>query len=242
VISDKDTLKNASSNALKMMKDSGFEISDRLEVVLDPNLTFMGYSTERGNGHVIVVSGAALKSGLVEGLLIHEMSHVYSTNTNHPSHNHDLLNRVVHVIIHKNRITEDYQLGIVHQAINHIQDLYADDIAFRVFKQTMSFPTDQLFNFFLSRIKDKPIRSKNVKARWLNAGMMLNNCFAVSNMMRHNIKDTDNRAESTIERFLSQTDNSIKNGFTHFENFMVNLKENTTEKEFALARASAWKT
>lgn len=44
----------------------------------------MGYSTKRKGGYVIVVSGMALKSGLVEGLLIHEMCHVYRTNMNHP--------------------------------------------------------------------------------------------------------------------------------------------------------------
>jgi len=45
LLSDKDAIKTAARNALKMMKDSGFEISDKLEVVVDPNLPFMGYTT-----------------------------------------------------------------------------------------------------------------------------------------------------------------------------------------------------
>ena len=105
--SDRDIVKNAMRNALRMMRDSGFEISDKLEVVLDPELPFMGYATKRSGGHVIVVSGMALKSGLVEGLLIHEMRHVYRTDNNHPSHNSELLNSVRHAAIHKYQLTED---------------------------------------------------------------------------------------------------------------------------------------
>jgi len=215
-----------------MMRDSGFEISDKLEVVMDPELPFMGYSTQRSGGHVIVVSGMALKSALVEALLIHEMSHVYRTTTNHPSHNRQLLNRVTHTIVHRNQITEEYQLKTLQQAVNHIQDLYADDVAFKVFSKSKSVPLDQIGNFFLSWINEKPISSKGTKEKWLNVGIMLNNCFALSILMRHNIKDTNNQAENAVQRFLSQTDDSMKKEFDYFKNFMTNLRENTTEKQF----------
>jgi len=233
VTSDRDIIKNAAHNALKMMKDSRLEISDKLEVVLDPELPFMGYATKRKDGgHVIVVSGMALKSGLLEGLLIHEMCHVYRTNKNHPSHHHELLNSVGHGIIHKNELTEDYQIKLVQQAVNHIQDLYADDIAFKVFKESGSFTQDQVFIFFLDWIQDKPLNSKSTKAKWLNVGIMLNNCFATSNLIRHNIPDINNQAENKVQKFLSQTNNSMKKEFSYFRNFMANLKEDITEKEF----------
>ena len=228
---DKDFIKNATLNALKMMEDSGFEISDNLEVVVDPELPFMGYSTKRRSGHVIVVSGMALESGLVEGLLIHEMSHIYRTETNHPSYNHKLLESVMRTIVYKNRIIEDYQLNIIHQAINHIQDLYADDIAFKVFEKSKLLTLDQIRDFFLSWIKDTLIESKSIKEKWLNVGIMLNNCFAISNMIRHSTKDIG-KAEDLIRRFLSQTDDSMEKEFMLFRNFMINLKENISEKEF----------
>jgi len=90
---------------------------------------------------------------------------------------------------------------------------------------------DQIRDFFLSWIKDKVIESKSIKERWLNVGIMLNNCFAISNMIRHGIKDTI-KAESLIERFLSQTNDSMKKEFMHFKNLMINLKEDITEEEF----------
>jgi len=152
MLSENAVIRSATRNALKMMKDSGFEIPDKIEVVVDPKLPFMGYSTKRrSGGSVIVVSGMALKSGLVEGLLIHEMCHVYRTNTNHPSHNSELLNTVGHAVIHRNQLTESYQLDLIRQAVNHIQDLYADDISFQVF-QNSSPPHNNVLSLCYSKV------------------------------------------------------------------------------------------
>jgi len=232
VSSDKNAIKNVARDALKMMKESGFEITDKLEVVVDSALPFMGYSTKRSGGHVIVVSGMALKSGLVEGLLIHEMCHVYRTKTNHPSHNSELLNTVGHAVIHKNQLTEDYQLDTIRQAVNHVQDLYADDIAFKVFQKSNAFTPEQAFDFFLDWINDTPLPSRTDKARWLNMGIMLNNCFAISNLTRHNIKDIDNKAENKVQKFLSETNDAMKKEFPYLQHFMMNLKEKPTETQF----------
>jgi hypothetical protein len=225
-------LQRAKLNALKIMKDAGFGVSTKLKVEVDPNLPFMGYSTQRGGRGLIVISSAALRSGMVEGLLIHEMSHIYRTNTKHPSHNHELLNRVSRAIIRKGHLTEDYQIAVVQQAINHIQDLYADDVTFRALNQTEIFPPDQVFSFFLSWINDKPVDSRSAKTVWLNIGLMLNNCFALSNMLRHGVRDVKNQAENKVQKFLSQTNEPMKKEFPYFRDFMTSLKENITEKEF----------
>jgi hypothetical protein len=230
--SSEDVLKNATSNALKMMKESGFEISNKLEVSVDDQLPFMGYSTERKGGHVIVISAAALKSGMIEGLLIHEMCHIYRTETNHPSHNHKLLDRVGLHVIHENHLTEEYQIRIIQQAVNHIQDLYADDIAFKVFEKDKLFPSDQALDFFLSWIQDTPVNARTNKAKWMNVGSMLNNCFAISDLTRHHINDVDNKAKSAIQEFLSQTEESMRKEFAYFRSFMANLKENPAQEEF----------
>ena len=232
VSSEKDAVEKATHNALKMMKDAGFEISNRLKVVVDPKLPFMGYSTKRNGGGVIVISGMALKSGMVEGLLVHEMSHICRISTNHPSHDHELLDRVGRLIINKNHLTKAYQIKIIQQAVNYIQDLYADDLAFRVFSQNEAFPPERALSFFLDWINDKPVNSKGARALWLNIGIMLDNCFALSNMIRHNVPDINNQAENKVEKFLSQTNERLKEEFTYFKDFMTNLKENITEKEF----------
>jgi len=232
VSSDRNTIKNAVSSALEAMRYSGFEISDKLEVMLDPELPFMGYATKRSGKNVIVVSSMAIKSGLVEGLLIHEMCHIYRTEQNHPSHNSELLNTVGHAVIHKNQLTKDYQIKTIQQAVNHIQDLYADDIAFKVFQKSGSFTQEQAFEFFLDWINGTAITPKTRRDKWLNTGIMLNNSFAISNLARHKIKDIDNQAENKIQEFLSQINPSMKKEFTYFRNFMANLIENPTETLF----------
>jgi hypothetical protein len=214
------------------MRDSGFEISDKLEVVLDPRLPFMGYSTKRSGKNVIVISGMAVKSGPIEGLLIHEMCHIYRTDQNHPSHNSELLNTVGHAVIHKNQLTKDYQIKTIQQAVNHVQDLYADDIAFKVFQKSGSFTQEQAFEFFLDWINDAATTPKTKKDKWLNTGIMLNNSFAISNLTRHKIEDIDNQAENKIRKFLSQINPSMKKEFTYFRKFMANLIENPSETQF----------
>jgi len=231
-LSERDVIGNAAHNALRALRESGYEISERLQVAVDPELPFMGYAMQRSGGHVIVVSVMALKSGLIEGLLIHEMCHVYRTETNHPSHNRELLHRVEQAIVHEKGITEQYQVKVIQRAVNHVQDLYADDIAFKVFQKTTSFTLEQAHNFFLEWIKDKPLKEKSSRERWLNIGTLLNNCFAISNLKRHNIPDIDNQAENKVQKFLSQTDDRMKTEFGWFRNFMTNLKENTIEQEF----------
>jgi hypothetical protein len=229
---EKSVLRKATDNALKIMEDAGFEVSEEVRVMVDPKLPFMGYSTKRDGVDLIVIAGEALRSGMVEGLLIHEMSHIYRTNTNHPSHNHELLNRVVQFVVDKGHLTEDYQVAVVQEAVNHVQDLYADDVAFRAFSRSGVFSLDRAFDFFLSWINDKPVDSKNARAVWQNIGIMLNNCFALSNMMRHGVPDVNNQAANKVQEFLSQTDERMKEESEYFKDFMTHLKENITEREF----------
>jgi hypothetical protein len=230
-----DKLGQAVRNALQAMRDSGYEIKGRIEASVDSKLPFMGYSTQRQGHHVIVVSGAALKSGPIEGLLIHEMCHIYRTESRHLSHNNQLLNRVGMHVIHENELDKDYQIRIIQQAVNHVQDLYADDLAFQVFRKGGAFTPEQAHSFFLDWINDTPVEEKSSKDRWQNVGTMLNNCFAVSNLARHKIPDIDNQAENAVQRFLSKVDGRMRSEFAYFRSFMINLTEDVTREQFEKA-------
>ena len=225
-------IETAARNALKMMHDSGFGISGSVEVTVDPDLPFMGYSTQRKGGNVIVVAGKAVETGMIEGLLIHELCHIYRTEQKHPSHNGKLLDRVGLHLIHEYELTEDYQIQLVQQAVNHIQDLYADDLSFRVFQKNSVFGAEQAFEFFLDWISDAPTDSKSTRARWLNAQTMLNNCFAISNLTRHGIPDINGQAEDKTQAFLSKTDSTMQEEFQWFRNLMTNLKDNPSIEQF----------
>lgn len=231
-LSPERDLQDTAISALKLMRDSGFEISGKVEVVVDPVLPFMGYSTQRKGSNVIVVAGRAVEAGMIEGLLIHEMCHIYRTEQRHPSHSSRLLDRVGLHLIHEYQLNEDYQVRLVQQAVNHVQDLYADDLSFRVFQRSNIFSAEQTFEFFLDWISDTPIESKSTKARWLNVQTMLNNCFAISNLTRHNMLGINNQAESKAQEFLRKADPAMQREFPWFRSFMTNLKENPTEDQF----------
>jgi hypothetical protein len=232
VQSKNDPVKDAVQNALRLMRDSGFAVSGKVEVSVDADLPFMGYSTQRAGGNVIVVAGRAVESGMIEGLLIHELCHIYRTEQKHPSHNKELMNRVGYHVLHEYELSKDYQVKTIQQAVNHIQDLYADDISFQVFKKSHVFTEEQAHAFFLDWINDTPLKGKSVRTRWLNVGTMLNNCFAYSNLTRHKIRDIKGKAQKAVEQFLSQTDEDVKEAHLYFKEFMTNLKEDVSEQQF----------
>lgn len=225
-------LKDAVHNALRLMRDSGFAASGKVEVSVDADLPFMGYSTQRAGGNIIVVAGRAVGSGMIEGLLIHELCHIYRTEQNHPSHNRELLNRVGYHVLHEYELSKDYQVKTIQQAVNHIQDLYADDISFQVFKKSQVFAEEQAHAFFLDWINDTPVSGRSSRTRWLNVGTMLSNCFAFSNLTRHKIKDIKGKVQKAVEQFLSQTEEDMKEAYSYFKEFMTNLKEDVTEQQF----------
>lgn len=222
----------AAKRALMMMRDSGYEIRGNVEIKVDRDLPFMGYSTQQQGGNVIVVAGRAVETGMIEGLLIHELCHIYRTEQKHPSHNSKLLDRVGLHLIHECQLTEDYQIQLIQQAVNHIQDLYADDLSFKVFQKNSVFGGEQAFEFFLDWISDAPTDSKSSKARWLDVQTMLNNSFAISNLTRHNIPDIDSQAENKTQAFLSRTDATMQREFPWFRTFMTTLKEDLSEDQF----------
>lgn len=225
-------LEKARAAALKMMKEAGFEVADTIQVLVDRKLPFMGYSTRRDGKDTIVVAGRALKSGMIEGLLVHEMSHIYRTHTHHPSHDHELLRRVEKHLLSRDNLKADYQVAVIQEAVNHVQDLHADDVAFKVFSHNEAFRNQQVFDFFLNWINDKPLDEETPKNVWLNVSIMLNNCFVLSNMIRHGLPDVEERAANKVQKFLSQTNDRMNGGFRYFRDYMVGLKDDPSREEF----------
>jgi hypothetical protein len=218
-----------------MMKRAGFVIDQDVSVVVDEKLPFMGYTSRRAQSHTIVVSSFAASSEMLEGLLAHELSHVYRNITNHPSHNERIIAHLAGSFSNQHKLDADYQGEILHQVINHVQDLYADDISMKVLVngESVLFDSKQLEEFFVEWIKEEPVKTSAARRdRWLNGAMMLSNCFALSNMQRHSIGDNKLRAKSKSDTFLRRINPEAAEKFSYFNNFMVGLKEQVTDTEF----------
>ena len=227
-----EAVHKARQTAIEMMMKAGYDIGTRVKVVVDPNLPFMGYTMPQGGNFTIVVSGGAVGSGLLEGLLVHEMSHVYRIQMNHPSHNGQILEEAVDNL-GKKTVLRDYQQKIVHDLLNDIQDLYADDISFKVLRNTPIMKSDQMTRFLQDWVKDEPAKSRDpVMDSWTNASIMTHNARAIAQMARHKVEDIEGRAEQANKRFLSQVSPLVSGRFEYFRNLLENLREDMTAEEY----------
>jgi hypothetical protein len=219
-------------NAIELMKKAGYDIGTKVKVVVDPPLPFMGYTMPQGDGFTIVVSGGAVGSGLLEGLLVHEMSHVYRIQTNHPSHNGEILEEAVDNLGRRVAL-RDYQQKIIHDLLNDIQDLYADDISFKVLRKTPIFDSDQMTRFLQDWVKDEPSRTRDpIMDSWANTSIMTHNARAIAQMARHKVEDTGGLAEQANKKFLSQVSPGIAGRFEYFRNLLENLREDMTPAQY----------
>ncbi len=229
---NRELVRMAYLSASRMMKDSGFGLKSDVEVAIDPQLPFMGYTMPRARGYRIVVSGGAVDSGMLEGLIVHEMSHVYRMENNHPSHDPEIIEKAIDKI-DKQRLSNDYQQKIVHDLLNDIQDLYADDVAMKVLKKSPIFESGQMSSFLQEWVKDEPVESGDPRRdRWVNASIMVHNARAIGQMARHAIKDTGGKAADSNKRFLSRMPQTASDQFQYLQNLMINLKENMTRGQY----------
>src|SRR5712691_3619996 len=227
-----ELVKKAELNVSQMMKKSGFGIKSDVEVAIDPQLPFMGYTMPQGRGYRIVVSGGSVGSGMLEGLLVHEMSHIYRMENNHPSHDAEIIEEAIDKI-GKQYLSHDYQQKIVHDLLNDIQDLYAEAISMKVIKKGQILEPGQINSFLQDWVKDEPVESGDPRRdRWVNASIMVHNARAIGQMTRHGIEDTGGKAVDSNKRFLSQMPPASANQFRYFQDLMVNLKENMTRDQY----------
>src|SRR5437773_6168975 len=132
------------------------------------------------------------------------MSHVYRIRTNHPSHNSQILEEAIDNLGTKVGL-RDYQQKIVHDLLNDIQDLYADDISFKVLRNSPIMASDQMTRFLQDWVKDEPAKTRDpAMDGWVNASIMAHNARARVQMARHGVEDIGGRAEQANKSFLSQ--------------------------------------
>jgi hypothetical protein len=222
-------LEELKHQAIALIKTAGFDVRSDVDVVLDEALPYMGYTTDIGGKPKIVVAEFAVKSGAALNLLVHELSHVYRSQTGHPSHDYRLLTAMAGWVT-QGKILKPYQEKILQGILNHLQDLYADDISFAVFEKNK--PQPNLNEFFLSWIQ-KPSTAKDPEQKaWENADAMLGASFAQANLERHKVPDTDKKVANAVKDFLAHVDKPLADKYAFFETFMVHLPEEVTPKEF----------
>jgi hypothetical protein len=186
----------------------------------------------QGGNFRIVTSGMAVESGMLEGLLVHELSHIYRMETNHPSHDAQLIEEVISGL-GRRALSPDYKLKIIRDLVNDVEDLYADDIAVKVIIGARIVSEDQMTEFLQGWVKDEPVKSNNpVRDGWVNTSMMAKNARAIGQMMRHGIVDRDGEAANSNEKFLLQLPTEKSMRFEYFKNLLTNMREDMRKEEY----------
>lgn len=140
-------------------------------------IPIMGASKSLKDRHTMYVSVRAVESGLLDGLIAHEMGHMLRTEAGHPSHSPDVFRLVAKEV----RIPRAAEAAF-GQAFNHVQDVYADDLAFPVFAGAEG---RRAYEFFAGWVENNAtMRSKN---RWQNLGLAASNGFAIGSLVRHGL-------------------------------------------------------
>jgi Family of unknown function (DUF5781) len=220
----------AFNNTKQLMTKAGYKIPDSVKVTVDPRLPFMGYTKPTRQGFNIVVAGGAVGGEMLEGLLMHEMGHIYRITTNHSSHNAQILEEAIDRL---GANIPDYKQKIIHDLLNDIQDLYADDLLFKALRNSPVIRPDQMTEFLQSWVKDTPVNSGNTtQDRWANTSLMTHNARAIAQMERHHIEDTGGRAAKANQAFLNQVDPDIAGEFDYFRKTLLNLREDMTASDY----------
>lgn len=224
-----ELVEKAFTNAKRMMTDAGYIIPDNVKVSVDPQLPFMGYTMPTRTGFNIVVSGGALGSGMLEGLIMHEMGHIYRMTTHHPSHDAEILEEAIARL----GTLRDYQQKIIHDLLNDIQDLYADDLLLKVLRNSPAISMEQMTEFLQSWVKDTPAKSNDpAMDHWVNASTMAHNARAIAQMKRHSVEDVGGRAAKANQSFLDQVSPDIAKESDYSRNTLLNLREDMTANDY----------
>lgn len=143
-------------------------------------IPIMGASKSLKDRHTLFISVRALESDLLDGLIAHEMGHMLRTEERHASHDPE----VYRVIAKEVRIPRAAE-GAFGQAFNHIQDIYADDLAFAV----LDSDRDRVYRFFGAWVEGNAGMKGN--NRWQNVALAVTNGFAIGNLVRHGLLVSD---------------------------------------------------
>ncbi len=171
-----------------------------IEVVRMP---IMGATKSTGGRHTLFASLDAVRSNALDGLLAHEAGHMIRTETCHPSHDPVIFQRMGKAV----RVPRP-GLQILGAAFNHVQDIYADDLAF------LTGFEDRAHDFFRVWIEGNSRRRS--QDRWANVGRSVTNGFALGNLRRHGLLPDGDPLVSLARDFDRRAGFEAVDGFADF--------------------------
>lgn len=218
--------------AVRNMKDAGYELHNKISIEVDSDLQFMGYAKMDESNCSIVVADWALDSDMLNGLILHELAHIYYTEINSPSHQADIINEIMNQIIEHEGLSNLEALSL-NEGLNHLQNIIVDDIVFQLMNNKRERKLIQ--NFFVTWMSDQPTGNA-----LLDASLLARNAFALASLKRRNIfSDVAEQMNNKNKQFLSFYTHADKMKFEAFENFLIQFQlDNSNDFEAELMEYS----
>lgn len=162
--------------------ERGVRLERPVSLVIEP-MPVMGATETTKDGHRLHVADHAVRSGMLDGLIAHEMGHMVLTERGHPSHRADVHRRLWAATEVASR-PRGFG-GVVREAVNHLQDVYADDLAIDVIGD------ERASQFFSDWIRNS---AHEGPTRWATLGNLVSVAFALGNLARRGIPPDDGMA------------------------------------------------
>ncbi|TLZ50945.1 MAG: hypothetical protein E6K18_06205 [Methanobacteriota archaeon] len=145
-------------------------------------MPIMGATESTKDGHRLHVASHAVAGGMLDGLMAHEAGHMVRIERRHPSHLPEVYGRILDEISIPAARRQGFA-SVAREAINHVEDIYADDLAIRVLGQERD-----LAPFFSDWIRNS---ARPAPSRWATVGNAVTIAFALGNMARHGVRPED---------------------------------------------------
>ena len=233
-------VEEAAQRAFELMGKTGHGIGANVWVVVEPDsphsLPYLAYHYRSGGESVIKVSAWGVhldRSGGLDVMIVHEMSHIYGTEKKHPSHNSEIIAGIVEPLFQRRGFERKYQWQTINRLLTHLKEVYANDTMFKVLRGSNTFRAQVGAEWYQSYVESKPVKSRDPKRRkWMNTALLVANASAISQMIRQGIPDTDDKAKRDHAKLLSALPADSSGTFEYFLDLMAGLKENVTDEEF----------
>lgn len=167
------------------------------------SMPIMGATKSTPGHHTLFASLDAVRSNALDGLLAHEMGHMIRTETRHPSHDPAVYKAMGKAV----RVPRE-GLQALGEAFNHVQDIYADDLAF------LSGFDGRAREFFRVWIEGNSQRRS--RDRWTNVSRSVTNGFALGNLRRHGLLAPEDPLWATARGFDRRAGFDAVQGFADF--------------------------
>jgi hypothetical protein len=205
------------------MRIAGYTISSKVSIIVDPNLSYMGYAKQKEGSHCIVVADWALDSEMLGGFVLHELSHIFATEREAPSHDAETLDLLLKEMRDRDGLN-DKEVGFLVDAFNHLQNVLVDDIVFKVMtEKELKMATRFFAGWVTMSPAGNPVQ---------DAALLTRNAFAAASLRRRGLYDGSSQMARNNKAFISALGDHIQESYEWLVCFLEGARSDWSKAEF----------